>query len=167
MVTRAARLFSLLLPLLFIGSSALAKPVEFASRVPYEPLVAKLKASGGSFERILRVKAAADLAPLESGRRYKFVVDTRGQLAIAPLPADAKANEYVHPILGGGGPVRTAGGIRVERTGGKIARVVVDEDSKSYCPTLDSLTEAVRALTAVGVAASAITREDHPPECAR
>jgi hypothetical protein len=165
MATRNARWLSLFFSLV-LPSIASAKPVELVSRVPYEPLVAKLKASGGSFERIIRVKQTADLAQLESGRRYKFVVDAHGQLAIAPLPADAKSNEYVHPILGGGAPVRTAGGIRVERAGGKIDRVVVDQDSKAYCPTLDSLTEAVRALTAAGVAASSIAREDHPPECA-
>jgi len=145
---------------------AFAKPAEFASRVAYEPLLAKLKASGGSLERVIHVKQAADLERLESGRRYKFVVDARGQLAIAPLPADAAANEYVHPILGGGGPVRTAGGIRVDRKSGTLERVVVDQDSKAYCPTLDSLAEAVRAVTALGIAASAVKQENRAPQCA-
>src|SRR5689334_4276667 len=80
-------------------------------RVAYAPLVAKLKASGGAPDRVIRVKQVADLDRLESGRRYKFVVDANGQLAIAPLPADAPSNEYVHPILAAGGPVWTAGGI--------------------------------------------------------
>jgi hypothetical protein len=153
------------LALLAAGVAA-AKPTEFSSRVPYAPLVAKLKASGGSADRILHVERAADLLRLENGKRYKFVVDTRGQMAIAPLPADAPSNEYVHPILGGGAPVRTAGGIVVERAGGQIAHVVVDQDSKSYCPTSDSLVEAVHALTRAGVAESLIRREDRPPECA-
>lgn len=143
-----------------------AKPVDFSSRVAYAPLVAKLKASGGSPDRILHVEHAADLARLESGKRYKFVVDAHGQLRIAPLPADAASNEYVHPILAGGGPVKTAGGIVVEHASGKITQVVVDQDSKSYCPTSDSLAAAVRALTAAGVAGALIRRQDRPPVCA-
>jgi len=162
MSTRIGLFFGMLLA----SAVAFAKPAEFASRVAYEPLVAKLKASGGSLERVVHVKQAADLQRLESGRRYKFVVDARGQLAIAPLPADAPSNEYVHPILGGGAAVRTAGGIRVDRASGKIERVVIDQDSKSYCPTLDSLAEATRALTALGIPASAIKQESHPPQCA-
>jgi hypothetical protein len=148
------------------GSLAFAKPVEFPSRVAYPPLVAKLKASGGSLERVIHVKRASDLDPLESGHRYKLIVDTHGQLAIAPLPADAQSNEYVHPILAGGAAVLTAGGIRIDRTSGKIERVVIDQDSKSYCPTLDSLAEAARALTALGIPAASIERENHPPACA-
>src|SRR5262249_9112769 len=138
----------------------------FTSKVPYEPLVAKLKASGGDPSRIVRVKVVADLGRLESGKRYRFVLDPAGTLAIAPLPADAANNEDVHPILAGGGPVRTAGGITVEHPGGKLTRVTIDQDSKAYCPTLDSLAEAARALEKLGVAAQAIQRQDHPPECA-
>jgi hypothetical protein len=86
-------------------------------------------------------------------------------LAVAPLPADAQGNEYVHPILAGGGPVRTAGGIRVERAHGAVERVVVDQDSKAYCPTSDSLGAAVQALSAAGVPEAIIRREDRPPAC--
>jgi hypothetical protein len=149
-----------------VGSVALAKPAELTSRVAYAPLQAKLKASGGSPERILHVKQAADLDRLESGRRYKFVVDAQGRLAIAPLPADAPSNEYVHPILAGGGPVWTAGGIRVDRVNGKVEHIVVDQDSKAYCPSRESLSEAVHALTTVGAPAAVIKTEDHPPACA-
>jgi hypothetical protein len=152
--------------MLLAGGVANAKPVEFSSRVAYAPLVAKLKASGGSAEHILHLERAADLARLASGKRYKFVVDVHGQMAIAPLPADASSNEYVHPILAGGGPVWTGGGIVVDHAGGQIAHVVVDQDSKSYCPTSASLVEAVHALTRAGVAESLIRREDRPPQCA-
>jgi hypothetical protein len=112
------------------------------------------------------VKQAADLERLASGRRYRFVVDPHGQLAVAPLPADAPSNEYVHPILAAGGPVLTAGGIRVDRANGRIERIVVDQDSKAYCPNFDSLAEAVRALTALAIPNAAIKTENHPPECA-
>ncbi len=144
---------------------AVAKPVEFPSRAAYEPLLAKLKADGGTPDRIVHVKRATDLDRLESGRRYKFVVDAHGQLAVAPLPADAPSNDYVHPILGGGNPVLTAGGVQVDRANGKLEDVVVDQDSEAYCPTKDSLSEAVRALAAAGVPAAAIRTEDRPPHC--
>ncbi len=153
------------LGLLLAGAVASARPATFTSRVPYEPLVAKLKASGGSEERIIHVERAADLDRLDDGRRYKFVVDARGRLAVAPLAVDAPANEYVHPILAGGGPVLTAGGIRVEHANGRIVRIVVDQESHAYCPTSESLSEAVRALTAVGIDADVVQREDKPPKC--
>ena len=152
--------------LTLVAATALAAPALFTSKVPYEPLVAKLTASGGDPARIVRVRAASDLTRLENGKRYKFVLAEAGTLAIAPLPADAPKNEYTHPILAGGGAVRTAGGITVEHAGGKIAKVTIDEDSKAYCPTLQSLDEAARALATLGVAAQLIVRQDRPPACA-
>ena len=141
-------------------------PALFDSRVPLEPLLAKLKASNGDQSRILRPHGVSDLAALESGKRYKFIVDRDGRLAIAPLPADAASNEYVHPVLGGGEPVRTAGGLRVERDGTVIRKVVVDQDSKSYCPTGDSLAGALTALSNLGVPADRLRVENRPPVCA-
>ena len=137
----------------------------FDSRVPYEPLRAKLAASGGDATRILRPRRAADLAPLQSGKRYKFVVPADGSLAIAPLPVDAPSNEYVHPVLGEGGPVRTAGNIRVDREGDTIARLVVDQESKAYCPTADSLAAAFEALSRLGIAGDRLRVENRPPAC--
>ena len=145
---------------------AAAAPPVFSSRVAYSPLVAKLAASGGDAARIVRARTTQDLLRLDSGRRYKFVVDATGTLAIAPLPADASNNEYVHPILAGGAAVRTAGGIVVTHAAGKIAKVVVDQDSKSYCPSLASLDEAAQALAKLGVAATLIERQDRAPACA-
>ena len=141
---------ALLALLLASGCSAPPVPPLFDSRVPLEPLLAKLKESGGDPGRILRPRATADLGRLESGRRYKFVVARDGQLAIAPLPADDPSNEYVHPVLAGGAPVRTAGGIRVERDGSAIRKVAVDQDSNAYCPTAASPSgrRAVSASTA-------------------
>ncbi len=140
--------------------------LAFTSRVPYEPLVAKLTASGGDRGRIVQVKASADLMRQVSGKRYKFVVDEKGTLAIAPLPWEAPNNEYVHPILAGGAPVLTAGGIVIEHSGGKPTKVIVDQESKSYCPTLQSLDEAVRVLEKLGVPSRIIERNDHPALCA-
>jgi hypothetical protein len=158
---------SIVVALAVVSSSAWATaPPTFESRVPYPPLVEKLRASGGSFERVLRIARAADLDALASGKRYKFVVDERGTLAVAPLPADAPANEYVHPILARGERVRTAGGLRVERDGGRLTAVILDQDSKSYCPTFDSLQSAADALAAAGVSPALLRREDHRPSCA-
>jgi hypothetical protein len=149
------------------GGSTAAAAAPFESVVPYEPLVAKLKASGGDMARLLHVRSPQELLRLESGKRYKFALDRGGIFTIAPLPADAPNNEYVHPILAAGGPVRTAGGITVEQAGGKLGKVTIDQDSKAYCPTLQSLDEARRALEAVGVAGGRIAEQDRPPQCAK
>ena len=160
-----AKILAAILSLLAATAVAVAAPSLFTSRVPYPPLVAKLKSSGGDSSRIVRVQSTKDLTRLESGKRYKFVLDEAGTLAIAPLPADAPNNEYVHPILAGGGAVKSAGGIVVELGDGKIAKVTIDQDSKSYCPTLQSLDEAARALEKAGIAPQIIVRQDRPPQC--
>lgn len=134
-------------------------PPRFACRVDVQPYRQKLAAAGGDASRILRPTRARDLDVLLPGKRYRYVVDLGGRLAVAPLPTDAPRNEYVHPILGDGQPVRTAG-MMVRAPNG---RIVVDQDSKSYCPTKSSLKAAVRALRAIGVAD--VATADHPPAC--
>jgi mono/diheme cytochrome c family protein len=138
----------------------------FDSRVAYEPLATRLTASGGDPARIVRPRRAADLAALQTGKRYKFVVGPNGALAIAPMPTDAPSNEYVHPVLGEGGPVRTAGNIRIDREGESLVRVVVDQDSKSYCPTAESLAAALEALSKLGIPGDRLRVENRPPVCA-
>ncbi len=160
-MARSVRLVQGVAALALVGCG----PSLMPSRVPYEPLRAKLLAAGGDPSRVLRPARAADLDALTDGKRYKFVVRADGTLAIAPLPADAQANEYVHPVLAEGGAVRTAGGITVTRAGGAVA-VVIDQDSKAYCPPLASLVEAERALARIGVPPSQVRREDRPPACA-
>lgn len=137
----------------------------FTSRVPLGPLLAKLAASGGDEGRIIHARTAGDLAALASGQRYKFVLLADGSLAIAPLPADATNNEYVHPVLAHGAAVRTAGGITVERAGDAIARVTIDQDSKAYCPSRASLDAARAALGRMGLAAEQVVEVDRPPAC--
>jgi hypothetical protein len=133
--------------------------------VPVEPLLAKLKAAGGDPRLILRPRTATELARLESGKRYRFVARRDGSLAIAPLPVDAPGNEYVHPVLAEGGPVLTAGGIRVDGAGADVRKVTVDQDSKSYCPTGESLGTALRELARIGVPPDRLRVENRPPEC--
>jgi len=152
--------------LTFVACSAGRPPAPlFDSRVPLAPLVEKLQASGGDRARILQPASAADLSRLEPGKRYRFVVRSDGRLAVAPLPVDAPSNEYVHPVLGEGGPVRTAGGIRVDRKGETIDKVTVDQDSKAYCPTADSLSAALTELSRLGVPAERLRVENRPPVC--
>ena len=161
----AQRVLTALILAVTVASPARAEPTLFPSRVALESLREKLKASGGDPAKIVRPRKAADLAALESGKRYKFVVRADGQLAVAPLPADAEHNEYVHPILADGQKVRTAGGLRVDRVDEKITTVTLDQDSQAYCPTAESLTSAKKALIHIGVPAAAIHVEDRPPKC--
>ena len=140
-------------------------PTLYTSRVPAAPLLAKLTASGGDPSRILHPRSAADLAPLDAGHRYRFVVLGDGTLAVAPLPQDAQGNEYVHPVLAAGAPVLTAGFLHLERTGDELRAISVDQDSKSFCPPFASLAAARAALAALGVASDKIQLENHPPEC--
>ncbi len=154
---------------ILMAAAAAAGPSRaplFGSRVAYAPLRAKLKAAGEDESKVLRPARLPDLDALASGKRYKFVVRGDGSLAIAPIPADQPHNEYVHPILAGGEPVRTAGGLRVDRSGGKVASITVDQDSQAYCPSFESLGEAVRALEKLGAVAGTIRRENRPPACA-
>jgi hypothetical protein len=137
----------------------------FESRVSVAPLLVKLAASGGDPSKILTPRTAADLEPLEAGKRYKFVVRPDGTLAVAPMPVDAKSNEYVHPVLGRGEAVLTAGNVRVDREGGRLTRVTVDQDSKAYCPTGDSLEAALLALARLGVPRDRLRVENRPPAC--
>jgi hypothetical protein len=156
--------------LLLIPALARPKPPDapplFSSRVPYEPLVKKLADAKQSPAKILHPQTGRDLLRLKPRQRYKFIVDGAGKLAIAPLPADAPGNEYVHPILAGGAPVATAGGIAVDHARGAIARVTVDEDSKAYCPSFASLDAAEHALVKLGLVAALVTRVDKAPDCA-
>ncbi len=138
----------------------------FESRVPLAPLEEKLHASGADAKRILHPKSVSDLLLLTPDHRYKFVVLSDGALAIAPLPADAPANEYVHPILARGQPVRTAGGLRIERDGSSLTKIALDQDSASYCPSVGSLSAALSALAAMGVSLQILRVENRPPVCA-
>lgn len=140
-------------------------PLRYLCRVELGPLQTALRAAGGDPAQVLRVAAAADLLRLTSGARHKFVLRTTGQLVIAPLPESHPHNEYVHPILGDGAPVWTAGGITVTHAGSAVTSVVLDARSGSYCTTTESLRHAVRALRAVGVVDSAVSVMGRPLLC--
>jgi hypothetical protein len=148
------------------GSSPAPPAPLFDSRVAVDPLLAKLMASGGDPARILHPRSAAARRSRQAGKRYKFVSLRDGRLAVAPLPADAAGNEYVHPVLAGGAAVHTAGGLRVDHDGSSLRKVTVDQDSKAYCPTAASLSAALAELTRMGVASESLRVENQPPACA-
>ena len=134
-------------------------------RLALEPLLAELRQAGGDPAHVIHVSSAADLTRLQAGARYKFAVTADGKMAIAPEPADAPKNLYSHPILADGGPVRTAGGIRVDREGGRVLKVVVDPGSTSFCPSTGSLQAALDALIALGISPEVLRVDNKPPVC--
>lgn len=139
-------------------------PPAFSLRGPYEPLLAKLQASGGDPAAVLRLRTGADLSKLQPGLRYKFAILEDGVLVAAPVPV-TPANDYTHPILAGGKPVRTAGQLVVDRENGR-ARATIDQDSKAYCPTFASLERAREVLVdQLGVKGDDVVLKDRPPVC--
>ncbi len=137
----------------------------FDCRVPYAPVLAKLRASGGDPAQVLTLRSRAELLRLKSGARYKFSLPVEGRFVVGPEPADAPGNAYSHPILSGGGPVLTAGGIAVRHDGAAVLKVTVDQDSQSYCTTAESLQAALLWLASIGVPPDRLRIENRPPEC--
>lgn len=140
-------------------------PAMFPSRKEIAPLRARLTQSGGDSSRVIRVNGLVDLTQLNRNTRYKFSLPADGVLRVAPLPADMPNNEYVHPILADGAPVRTAGGIVVRHDGVTVTGAVLDRDSRAYCPTEASLGAAIDALVSLGVSRGGITIEPRTPQC--
>lgn len=155
---------TLLLLLAMVTAAFAAEPL-LPSRVAYAPLLAKLKRAGGDPARVLPVARLADLLRLRSGVRYKFAQPGDRSLRLAPAPADEPKNEYSHPVLAGGGSVLTAGGIVVVHDRSRVQRVTLDQDSKSYCPSLASLTTAVAELVRIGLPREQVATQDRPPVC--
>lgn len=168
-MTSSARMLAFVFAALSCRSSAASEVDDdprYLCRVDVAPLRAALRAAGGDPARILRPTTAAGLLALTSGHRHKFVLNGHGMFVLAPLPADAAHNEYVHPILGDGAPVRGAGGMTVVHVDGRVTRVVLDAESFSYCTATESLRPSVRALQAMGIPAEAIVVEARPLACA-
>ena len=137
----------------------------FDPRVALAPALQKLKDAGGDPAKVLRIQSAQDLTRLESGKRYHFVVTRDATMVVAPVH-DEMAPVYEHPTLVSGAPVRTAGGIRIEKGPKGLDKVTVDQDSSTYCPTSESLRTAIDALIALQIAADALRVENRPPDCA-
>lgn len=154
-----------LAPLVTVLVACASSPTLFANRKPIAPLRARLAAAGGDPARVITLRGASDLAALDSGERYKFALTAAGALRIAPLPARAPNNEYVHPILADGAPVRTAGMITVTREGESLTAITLDRDSRAYCPTEESLAHALDALVALGLPRARLRTTPVTPQC--
>jgi hypothetical protein len=152
---------------LMAACSLTAPPPLFPSRLALAPLMKSLAAAGGDPARVLTVRSEEELSGLRPGRRYKYVVLGDGTIRVAPRPAAERGNEYTHPVLAAGQPVRTAGYLRFERRGATTTDdfVVIDQDSQAYCPTFASLGEARSAFARIGVGIQRVRVEDHPPRC--
>ncbi|MFO0625836.1 MAG: hypothetical protein U0325_09495 [Polyangiales bacterium] len=159
----APRVATLLLPIALLACSR--GPERFTNRKDLAPLRERLRATGGDPTRVIRVRALQDLAALQVGERYRFAIPEDGQLRVAPLPASAANNEYVHPLLVDGAPVRTAGYIVVKHLDRMVTGAMIDRDSRAYCPSAQSVQVAIDALRALGLDRSRISVDPVPPQC--
>jgi hypothetical protein len=148
-------------------------PVEppaylYDSRFAVEPDLERLKNAGDDPSKALRPASAGDLQRLlEPGKRHLYVLLPNGAFAVAPKGVEAPGNFWTHPILAGGGAVKAAGTIRIERSGDKLAKVILDAESDAYCPTTESLRAALAALVAMGVGNELLRVEGYLADCGR
>lgn len=156
----------LLPPLLMLSAFACSRgPERFTNRKEMAPLRERLRASGGDVGRVIHVRALQDLMALQVGERYRFAIPEDGHLRVAPMPASAANNEYVHPVLVDGAPVRTAGYIIVKHLERTVTGAMIDRDSRAYCPSQRSLEVAIEALRSLGLARDRISVDPVPPQC--
>ncbi|MBI2395251.1 MAG: hypothetical protein HYV09_37125 [Deltaproteobacteria bacterium] len=138
----------------------------FDSRVPLDPELERLKKVGDDPSRALHPASAVDLARLlEPGKRYEFVVMPNGAMNVAPKSVEAAANFWTHPILANGGAVKSAGHLRIERSGDALAKVTIDAESTTYCPLPESVRASIAALVAMNVKSDVIRVEGRTADC--
>jgi hypothetical protein len=87
-----------------------------------------------------RLTSASQLLQLESGRRYVFVVPRSRELLLSQTK---EATWFDHAAIARCEPVLTAGGVTAIHDGRRVEKVVLDAESAVYCPTTDSLREAM------------------------
>ncbi|HEX3704461.1 MAG TPA: hypothetical protein VHU82_14095 [Vicinamibacterales bacterium] len=153
--------------LLAVGCGSPSRPVLlFDTRVQTAALRQRFAADHGSMDQVKLPRRSSDFLQFVSGKRYAFVVRRNGVLAVAPLPTDASHNPYAHEILALGEAVVTAGGITVVHTRDTVSKIVIDADSATYCPTPDSVREAVPILAQAGIPSDRIRVDNRPRTCA-
>ncbi len=138
---------------------------SFDARVPVAGLQQRLVAEHGSMDMIRTPRHLADFLQFISGKRYAFVLRRSGVLAVAPVPADAGHNPYSHALLALGEPVVTAGGLTVIHAEGVILKLVIDSDSAAYCPTSESVREALPILARAGIPGDRVRLDNRPRTC--
>jgi hypothetical protein len=162
-----AAILGLVACMLAVGCGSPSRPVLlFDARVPTAALQQRFAADHGSMDQVRLPRRGSDFLQFVSGKRYAFVVRQKGVLAIAPLPVDATPNPYAHEILALGEAVVTAGGITVVHTPDTVSKIVIDADSAAYCPTPDSVREAVPILAQAGIPSDRIRVDNRPRACA-
>jgi hypothetical protein len=95
------------------------------------------------------LKSASQFLQLESGKRYLFVVPRSREFVVSSQTKEP--TWFDHAALARGEPVLTAGGVTASHDGRTVQKVVLDASSAVYCPTTDSLREAVALVVAAGV----------------
>jgi hypothetical protein len=139
-----------------------AAALLFDCRLPNESIQAYLRAPVPT-GAVKRVTQSAEFLQFESGKRYSFVV-TRKREFVASLRAQDPAWQ-AHAALARGEPVLTAGGITVIHDGRTVQKVAVDTQSAVYCPTPDSVREAVALVVSAGVPDDRVRVNSRPDSC--
>ena len=119
--------------------------LAFASRVPTAARV-QAESRGGDRARIVRSRSAP-IWCVSRAAAVQFTLDEKGTLAIAPLPWDAPSNEYVidsRRRRAGANRGRNRGRAR----GGKVTKVIVDQESKGIADAAEPGRGGARARKA-------------------
>jgi len=109
-----------------------------------------------------RLTSTSQLLQLESARRYVFVVPRSRELLLSPAK---EATWFDHAAIARHEPVLTAGGLTAFHDGRSVNKVVLDAQSAVYCPTTESLREAVALVAAAGVSEDRIRVERRAFSC--
>lgn len=128
---------------------------------PYE---ARLRERGQDPGAVIDADDLEDLAFVVNGEQYRYVVLPDGRIRVAPIPLSAEDNDYVHPVLGEGQPVRGAGFLMRNEDGDGWT---VDRNSQAYCPPPGTEEHAVEALVRIGARRDGIRVVRVDPECMR
>lgn len=138
----------------------------FDSRVALDPELEKLKKAGDDPSKVIRLASAADVVKLlEPGKRYAYVVMPNNAMVVAPKSVEAPGNFWSHPILANGAAVKSAGHIRIEKTGQNLSKVIVDAESDTYCPSQESLRQTLASLSVMKVPNDTIRVESRQVDC--
>jgi hypothetical protein len=104
----------------------------------------------------------SDFLAVQSGARYAFVVPRTRELVVSTQQNPAWPE---HATLGRGEPVLAAGGLTTLHDGRTVQKVIVDAESAVYCPTAESVREAVALVMAAGVPGDRVRVENRVYSC--
>jgi len=139
-----------------------APALLFDCRLPSESIQAYRRAPA-STAAVKKVTQAADFLQFESGVRYAFVVTRNRELMVSRRSKNPSWDEHV--ILARGEPVLTAGGITAMHDGHTVQKTVIDTQSAVYCPTEDSVREALAQVVGAGVPDDRVRVDNRPRSC--